>query len=130
LPAPYNDHVSEPGASEPTVRGEPGASEPTVRGEPGASEPTVRGEPAAKAGRPVGEQCDVCGKEVPAGEAVKSELSVMNAMCPTAMTFHRTCFESAAALWQPDPDSYCTVDPLFPETGRWVLPEDARRGPA
>jgi len=29
-------------------------------------------------------------------------------------------------MWQPDPDSYCTVDPLFPETGQWVLPEDAR----
>jgi hypothetical protein len=47
-------------------------------------------------------------------------------MCPTAMTFHTACFEQASAMWEPDPDSYCTVDPLFPETGQWVLPEDAR----
>ncbi|MDQ6726117.1 MAG: hypothetical protein M3066_08145 [Actinomycetota bacterium] len=72
------------------------------------------------------EQCDVCGKDVPADDRVKSELSVAGAMCPAAMTFHTACFEQASAMWQPDPDSYCTVDPLFPETGQWVLPEDAR----
>lgn len=72
----------------------------------------------------VAEQCDVCGQPVPSAEAVKSELTVMGAMCPTAMTFHKACFEQASALWQPDPDSYCTVDPLFPETGKWVVPEE------
>jgi hypothetical protein len=54
---------------------------------------------------------------------VKSEFTVMGAMCPTAMTFHTACYAQASSLWEPDPDSYCTVDPLFPETGQWVLPE-------
>ena len=78
----------------------------------------------ARAGT-VPEQCDVCGVPVPADEMVKTELSVAGAMCPTAMTFHKACYDQASAMWQPDPDSYCTVDPLFPETGQWVLPEDA-----
>jgi len=76
----------------------------------------------------VGEQCDVCGLDVPAEDAVKAELTVAGAMCPTAMTFHKGCYEQAAVMWQPDPDSYCTVDERFPETGQWVLPEDAQRG--
>jgi hypothetical protein len=74
----------------------------------------------------VGDQCDVCGKDVPADDLVKTELTVAGAMCPTAMTFHTACYEKASAMWQPDPESYCTVDPLFPETGQWVLPEEAR----
>ncbi len=74
----------------------------------------------------VGDQCDVCGKDVPADDVVKTELTVAGAMCPTAMTFHTACYQKASSLWQPDPDSYCTVDPLFPETGQWVLPEEAR----
>lgn len=76
--------------------------------------------------RPAGDQCDVCGQDVPADQVVKTELTVAGAMCPTAMIFHTACYEKASTLWQPDPDSYCTVDPLFPETGRWVLPEEAR----
>lgn len=57
---------------------------------------------------------------------VKAELVINNAICPTAMTFHAACYEQASVLWKPDPDSYCTVDDRFPETGQWVLPEDAR----
>lgn len=71
----------------------------------------------------------MCGLDVAPGDMVKSEFTVMGAMCPTAMTFHTACHEQASSMWQPDPDSYCTVDPEFPETGRWVLPEDARLGP-
>ena len=71
----------------------------------------------------VGEQCDVCGQNVPADDMVKTELTVAGAMCPTAMTFHTACYEQASVMWQPDPESYCTVDPLFPETAQWVLPE-------
>ena len=70
----------------------------------------------------------MCGQDVPADDMVKSEFTVLGAMCPTAMTFHKACYEQAAYLWQPDPDSYCTVDPLFPETGQWVTPEEARQG--
>lgn len=72
------------------------------------------------------EQCDVCGKSVPADDVIKTELTVAGAMCPTAMTFHTACYEKASVMWQPDPDSYCTVDERFPETGQWVLPEEAR----
>src|SRR5215210_2709484 len=75
---------------------------------------------------PVGEQCDVCGQTVPSDDMVKTELTVAGAMCPTAMTFHTGCYEKASAMWQPDPESYCTADPLFPETGQWTLPEEAR----
>ena len=71
----------------------------------------------------VPEQCDVCGQNVPADDMIKTELTVAGAMCPTAMTFHTGCYEKASSMWQPDPDSYCTVDPLFPETAQWVLPD-------
>jgi hypothetical protein len=80
--------------------------------------------PAAQAS--IGEQCDVCGQDVPKDDMVKQELTVAGAMCPPAMTFHTACYEKAAAMWQPDPESYCTVDPLFPETGKWVVPDEAR----
>ncbi len=71
------------------------------------------------------ELCDVCGGEVEASEAVKAELSAADAMCPTPMTFHQQCYEQASAIWQPDPDSYCTTDPAFPETAQWATPQDA-----
>ena len=85
-------------------------------------------EPNGETQRAILEQCDVCGQNVPADDMVKTELTVAGAMCPTAMTFHTACYEQASVMWQPDPESYCTVDPLFPETGQWVLPEEARPG--
>ncbi len=69
------------------------------------------------------DMCDVCGAEVPPGEGHRAELAVSGAMCPTPMAFHDECFEQASHLWQPDPDSLCTVDPLFPETAQWTVPE-------
>jgi len=72
----------------------------------------------------VGQMCDVCARVVPEGEGVRAELSVAGAMCPSPMVFHQECYEQASELWQPDPESYCTVDPRFPETGQWTLPED------
>ncbi|HET9443006.1 MAG TPA: hypothetical protein VFO65_06765 [Acidimicrobiales bacterium] len=70
--------------------------------------------------------CDVCGHEVPEGEGYREEVSVGSSMCPTPMSFHQECWEQASQLWQPDPDSLCAVDPRFPETGQWMLPEDSR----
>lgn len=52
-----------------------------------------------------------------------------SAMCPAPMAFHDECYERASQMWQPETDSYCEVDPLFPETARWVelqQAEDAR----
>ncbi len=72
------------------------------------------------------ELCDVCGGEVEPSEAVKTELAAANAMCPTPMTFHPQCYEQASAVWAPDPDSYCTTDPEFPETAQWT-PSDVTR---
>ncbi len=71
----------------------------------------------------LGEMCDVCAQVVPPGEGVRAELTVSGAMCPSPMVFHDECYELAKDLWQPDPDSYCSVDPEFPETGQWTLPE-------
>ena len=73
----------------------------------------------------LGELCDVCGQPVPPEEAYRAELTVSGAMCPSPMTFHPPCYERASSLWQPDPDSYCTVDPLFPETAQWSTPVEA-----
>lgn len=66
--------------------------------------------------------CDVCGREVPPDQGHRAELSAGASMCPTPMAFHDECWEQAAAMWQPDPDSLCVVDPLFPETGQWTTP--------
>ncbi len=71
----------------------------------------------------LGEMCEVCAQVVPPGEGVRAEMSVSGAMCPSPMLFHQECYEKASELWQPDTDSYCTVDPEFPETAQWTLPE-------
>lgn len=73
------------------------------------------------------QSCDVCGVEVPPEDAHAEELSVAGAMCPTPMLFHKSCYERASAMWQPDPDSYCTVDPDFPETAQWAVADDDPR---
>lgn len=69
------------------------------------------------------DMCDVCGREVAPGEGHREELSTGASMCPTPMAFHDECWERAKDMWQPDPDSLCVVDPLFPETAQWTLPD-------
>lgn len=64
--------------------------------------------------------CDVCGREVPPGTGRREEVGVSGAMCPAPMAFHDDCWERASQMWQPETDSYCEVDPLFPETAQWV----------
>jgi hypothetical protein len=64
--------------------------------------------------------CDICGREVAPEDYYTAELTVSGAMCPSPMTFHKACYEAASDMWKPDPDSYCTVDPLFPETAQWT----------
>jgi len=66
------------------------------------------------------ESCDVCGQDI-SGESVRAELSFgEGAMCPSPMTMHKECHEKASALWQPDPDSVCVNDTMFPETQKWT----------
>lgn len=64
--------------------------------------------------------CDVCGREVPPGSGRREEVGVSGAMCPAPMAFHDECWERASQMWQPETDSYCEVDPLFPETAQWA----------
>jgi hypothetical protein len=64
--------------------------------------------------------CDVCGQVVTPENAVNIELTAGGATCPTALSLHQACYESASVMWQPeDPDSTCNYDPLFPETGQY-----------
>lgn len=52
---------------------------------------------------------------------MSGNVGVDGSMCPAPMAFHDECWERAAYLWQPDPDSSCQIaDPLYPETGQWV----------
>lgn len=67
----------------------------------------------------LGDICDVCGLPVPPEEAVKTEVSASQSMCPTSMTLHQACYEKASGIWQPD-DSYCGIDPDFPEMAEWL----------
>lgn len=66
------------------------------------------------------EICELCARPVDPAEAYRAELSIGDLMCPTPMTFHPGCYEQAAELWQPAPDSMCVNDPEFPETMRWT----------
>lgn len=72
--------------------------------------------------------CDVCGIDVPPDEGVRTEVSVENAMCPTAMVFHESCFEKASQFWDTNPGDSCPVDPEFPETGMWDIPVADAKG--
>jgi hypothetical protein len=64
--------------------------------------------------------CDVCGQPVTAEDCFQAELTAGGATCPTSLTMHKACYDAASSLWVPeDPDSTCTYDPLFPETGQW-----------
>lgn len=65
------------------------------------------------------EMCDVCGTEVDPAEAVREELTMGQMMCPIAMVFHPACRQRASDMWEPDSDSYCTVDTEYPETQQW-----------
>jgi hypothetical protein len=67
----------------------------------------------------LGDICDVCGLPVPEEEAFKAEVSCSQSMCPSPMTMHKTCFQQASDMWQPD-DSYCGIDPDFPEMATWL----------
>lgn len=65
--------------------------------------------------------CEACGLEVAPDEAVQAEMTFGEAaMCPTPMSFHPQCFERAGELWYEPSESLCSVDPEFPETGRWL----------
>ncbi|HVM12701.1 MAG TPA: hypothetical protein VM287_00020 [Egibacteraceae bacterium] len=65
--------------------------------------------------------CEACGLEVAPDEAVQAEMTFGEAaMCPTPMSFHPQCFERAGDVWFESGDSLCSVDPEYPETGRWL----------
>lgn len=75
---------------------------------------------SAQSGLRLAPSCDVCGREVSVDDCYTAELTVSGSMCPSPMTFHQACYEAASSMWHPDPDSYCNVDPLFPESAQWT----------
>lgn len=65
--------------------------------------------------------CEACGLEVAPDESVQAEMTFgEEAMCPTPMSFHPRCYERARDLWYEPAENSCSVDPEFPETGRWL----------
>ena len=48
------------------------------------------------ASRPVA-TCDICGGGVVEEEQIDTALTLGGTMCPTPMTFHRSCYEAAQA---------------------------------
>lgn len=65
--------------------------------------------------------CEACGLEVAPDASVQAEMTFgEQAMCPTPMSFHPRCYERARDLWYEPAESLCSVDPEFPETGRWL----------
>jgi hypothetical protein len=69
------------------------------------------------------EMCDVCGGEVSAEEAVRTEVMSGELMCPTAMVLHPACHERASEMWRTDPESSCVVDTEYPEVMQWPRAE-------
>jgi hypothetical protein len=55
--------------------------------------------------------CEVCGLPVVEAEAVRAELTAGGMTCPTALTFHRPCYERASEVWGPSTDTSCTAGP-------------------
>ncbi len=85
----------------------------------GTSGTTTTGAMAGGAGLGLRPGCDVCGREIAPEDLHTEELTVNGPMCPSPMNLHRACYEAASSMWYADPDSYCNVDPLFPETAQW-----------
>lgn len=71
------------------------------------------------ANRPVA-TCDICGGGVLEEEQVDAALTLGGAMCPTPMTFHRCCYDSAQALLGSASDTLSCEAPVDDERGREI----------
>lgn len=61
--------------------------------------------------------CDICGGGVVEEERVDAALTLGGVMCPTPMTFHRSCHEAAQAMLGSASDSLFCEAPAEDERG-------------
>ena len=73
--------------------------------------------------------CDICGQVVAPEEAVVTDMSVSQSMCPTSMTLHPACHQAASVMWQPD-DTCSGTDPDYPEMEQWMAASKAAEQPS
>jgi hypothetical protein len=71
------------------------------------------------ASRPVA-TCDICGGGVAGEEQLDAALTLGGTMCPTPMTFHRSCYEAAQAMLGRASDTLLCEAPAEDERGREI----------
>jgi hypothetical protein len=71
------------------------------------------------ANRPVA-TCDICGAGVVEEEQIDAALTLGGTMCPTPMTFHRSCYEAARARVGSVSDTLLCEAPADDERGREI----------
>ena len=71
------------------------------------------------ASRPV-PTCDICGGGVLEEDQIDAALTLGGVMCPTPMTFHRSCYEAAQAMVGGASDTLLCEAPADDERGREI----------
>ena len=64
--------------------------------------------------------CDICGGGVAEEEQIDTALTLGGVMCPTPMTFHRSCYEAAQAMLGGVSDTLFCEAPADDERGREI----------
>jgi len=64
--------------------------------------------------------CDICGGGVVEEERIDAALTLGGTMCPTPMTFHRSCHEAAQAMLGSASDTLACEAPADDERGREI----------
>ena len=64
--------------------------------------------------------CDICGGGVVEEEQIHAALTLGGTMCPTPMTFHRSCYEAAQAMMGSTSDTLLCEAPPDDERGREI----------
>ena len=71
------------------------------------------------ASRPVA-TCDICGGGVAGEEQIDAAFTLGGTMCPTPMTFHRSCYEAAQAMLGSASDTLLCEAPAEDERSREI----------
>jgi hypothetical protein len=64
--------------------------------------------------------CDICGGGVAEEEQIDAALTLGGTMCPTPMTFHRSCYEAAQVMLGSASDTLLCEAPAEDERGREI----------
>jgi len=64
--------------------------------------------------------CDVCGGGVSEDERTDAALTLADTMCPSPMTFHRSCFEGAQEMLGNTSDTLNCEAPADDERGQEI----------